>query len=86
MEPIESSETSAYNSTLTPGTYPKEKKLQSKHGESLKSRTLHNLTLSKGANEILPQFYGGPPAPPAGAPIWIKFNVVHVRAEVENTH
>ena len=38
MEPIESSETSAYNNTLTPGTYPKEKKLQSKHGESLKSR------------------------------------------------
>jgi len=36
--PIESSETSAYNNTLTPGTYPKEKKLQSKHGESLKSR------------------------------------------------
>ena len=28
MEPIESSETSAYNNTLTPGTYPKEKKLQ----------------------------------------------------------
>ena len=27
MEPIESSETSAYNNTLTPGTYPKEKKL-----------------------------------------------------------
>jgi hypothetical protein len=40
MEPIESSETSAYNNTLTPGTYPKEKKLQSKHGESLKSRIL----------------------------------------------
>ena len=39
MEPIESSETSAYINTLTPGTYPKEKKLQSKHGESLKSRT-----------------------------------------------
>ena len=38
MEPIESSETSAYSNTLTPGTYPKEKKLQSKHGESLKSR------------------------------------------------
>ena len=38
MEPIESSETSAYNNTLTPGTYPNEKKLQSKHGESLKSR------------------------------------------------
>ena len=38
MEPIDSSETSAYNNTLTPGTYPKEKKLQSKHGESLKSR------------------------------------------------
>jgi hypothetical protein len=38
MEPTESSEMSAYNNTLTPGTYPKEKKLQSKHGESLKSR------------------------------------------------
>jgi hypothetical protein len=37
MEPIESSETSAYINTLTPATYPKEKKLQSKHGESLKS-------------------------------------------------
>ena len=31
MEPIESSETSAYNNTLTPGTYPKEKKLQCKY-------------------------------------------------------
>ena len=30
MEPIESSETSAYINTLTPGTYPKEKKLQVK--------------------------------------------------------
>jgi len=30
----------AYNNTLTPGTYPKEKKLESKHGESLKSRTM----------------------------------------------
>ena len=29
MEPIESSETSAYINTLTPGTYPKENKLQS---------------------------------------------------------
>ena len=28
MEPTESSETSAYINTLTPGTYPKEKKLQ----------------------------------------------------------
>jgi hypothetical protein len=28
MEPIESSETSAYNNTLTPGTCPKGKKLQ----------------------------------------------------------
>ena len=37
MEPKESSETSSYINTLTPGTYPKEKKLQSKHGESLKS-------------------------------------------------
>jgi hypothetical protein len=40
MEPIESSETSTYINTLTPGTYPKEKKLQSKHGESLKSRMI----------------------------------------------
>ena len=50
MEPIESSETSAYNNTLTPETYPKEKKLLSKHGESLKSRkhyiTLHYITSS----------------------------------------
>ena len=38
MEPTESSETTAYINTLTPGTYPKEKKLQSKHGESSKSR------------------------------------------------
>ena len=43
MEPVESSETSAYNNKLTPGTYPKEKKLQSKHGESLKSRICYNL-------------------------------------------
>jgi len=41
MEPIESSETSAHNNTLTPGTYPKEKKLLSKHGESLKSRMFY---------------------------------------------
>ena len=45
MEPIESSETSAYNNTLAPGTYPKEKKLQSKHGESLKSIIPSNLFL-----------------------------------------
>ena len=38
MELIESSETSAYDNTMTLGTYPKEKKLQSKRGESLKSR------------------------------------------------
>ena len=38
MERIESSETSAYINTLTPGTYTKEKKLQSKHSEGLKSR------------------------------------------------
>ena len=42
MEPIESSETSAYINTLTPGTFPKEKKLQSKHGESLKSRMCYD--------------------------------------------
>jgi hypothetical protein len=38
MEPTESSETSAINVTWTPGTYPKDKKLQLEHGESLKSR------------------------------------------------
>ena len=37
MEPTESSETSAINITLTPGTYPKDDKLQLEHGESLKS-------------------------------------------------
>ena len=42
MELIESSETSAYINTLTPGTCPKEKKLQSKHGESLKSRIINS--------------------------------------------
>ena len=30
MEPISSSETSAYNNTLTPGTYPKEKKIKNR--------------------------------------------------------
>ena len=45
METIESSEMSAYNNTLTPGTYPKEKKLQSKHGESLKSRKIRFVEL-----------------------------------------
>ena len=47
MEPKESSETSAYINTLTPGTYPKETKLQSKHGESLKSRIKVNLFIFK---------------------------------------
>jgi len=37
MEQIECSETSAYNNQ-TPGKYPKEYILDSKHGESLKSR------------------------------------------------
>ena len=53
MEPTESSETSAYNNTLTPGTYPKEKKLQSKHGESLKSRIYtSNLTTMFNKREL----------------------------------
>ena len=39
MEPIEGSETSAYN-YQTPGKHPKEYIIDSKHGESLKSRTL----------------------------------------------
>ena len=42
MEPTESSETSAINITWTPGTYPKDNKLQLEQGESLKSRT-HSL-------------------------------------------
>jgi len=37
MEPTDSSETSAINVTWTPGTYPKDNKLQLEHGESLKS-------------------------------------------------
>jgi hypothetical protein len=37
MEPIESSETSAFK-TQTPGKYPKENILHKEHGESLKSR------------------------------------------------
>jgi len=37
MEPIKCSETSAF-STQTPGRYPKENALHTKHGESLKSR------------------------------------------------
>ena len=48
MEPIESTETSAYINTLTPGTYPKDKKLQSKHGESLKSRIIILYVLGLG--------------------------------------
>ena len=41
MEPTESSETSAINVIWTPGTYPKDNKLQLEHGESLKSRILN---------------------------------------------
>jgi len=37
MEQIECSETSAYI-IQTPGNYPKENKIYSEHGESLKSR------------------------------------------------
>ena len=60
MEPIESSETSAYNNnTLTPETYPKEKKLQSKHGENLKSRIDHfNQTISfDGSSHCCPPMH-----------------------------
>jgi len=38
MELTKSSETSAINVTWTPGTYPKDNKLQLEHGECLKSR------------------------------------------------
>jgi hypothetical protein len=40
MEPIESSETSAFK-TQTPGKYPKENILHKEHGESLKSRNYY---------------------------------------------
>ena len=43
MEPIEGSETSA-NYNRTPGKYPKEYIQYSKHGESLKSRILKQLS------------------------------------------
>jgi hypothetical protein len=41
MELTEGSETSA-NYNLTPGKYPKQQMQYSKHGESLKSRTLYH--------------------------------------------
>ena len=57
MEPIESSETSAYINTLTPGTYPKEKKLLTTnlHLMSLSSCELRTncLTLLKGIIAVI---------------------------------
>ena len=44
MEQIECSETSAYINQ-TPGNYPKENTLDSEHGESLKSRISHIVTV-----------------------------------------
>ena len=49
MEPIESSETSAYINTLTPGTYPKEKKLQYKEHETLHITAQDTLTLKSSS-------------------------------------
>ena len=47
MEPIEGSETSAYNNQ-TPGKHPKEYIIDSKHGESLKSSyTVHRNLIQK---------------------------------------
>ena len=40
MDPTESSETSAIKVIWTPGTYPKDNKLQLEHGENLKLRTI----------------------------------------------
>jgi len=40
MEPTETSETTAIDVTWTPGTCPKDNKLQLEHGESLKSSKL----------------------------------------------
>jgi len=48
MEPTESSETSAINVTWTPGTYPKDNKLQLEHSESLKSRAQYVLLRDGG--------------------------------------
>ena len=47
MEPIQGSETSAIR-TKTPGNYPKENILHIEHGESLKSRMIHLLSLWRG--------------------------------------
>ena len=43
MEPIESSETSAYNNTLTPWTYPKEKKLTGCYLNGVHSNTVNKV-------------------------------------------
>jgi hypothetical protein len=53
MEPIEGSETSAFE-TQTPGKYPKENILHKEHGERLKSRLeqLYN-KIQKGINLIV---------------------------------
>ena len=40
MEPIQGSETSAFNNNQTPGKYPEELLLSLQHGESLKHRTV----------------------------------------------
>ena len=40
MEPIETSETSEYNNTLTPGTYPKEKKIALEDGTDREFRNV----------------------------------------------
>ena len=44
MESIEGSETSAYNNQ-TPGKHPKQYIIDSKHGESLKSRMLKDASI-----------------------------------------
>ena len=50
MEPIEGSETSAYNNQ-TPGKHPKEYIIDSKHGESLKSRSQYRSRNRMAANQ-----------------------------------
>ena len=63
MEPIEGSETSAYNNQ-TPGKHPKEYIIDSKHGESLKSRMVLDVWKECGTSTLRIQC-------PWRMPLWI---------------
>jgi len=71
MEPTKSSETLAINVTWTPGTYPKDNKLQLEHGESLKSRRfcfIHTRSDPKWAHPALCKMGTGVPLLKAKSP------------------